>query len=268
MDYCIPCSRTLNGTVTCPECGAYDSELAQTIDCANSAPTVNATVPKARFGQEPGSRPAQPIDRDNSAPAVNTAVPEVHFGQEPGSHEVPDVSWPPDLPQAAPSAGRNRPGRLKRHAGLALVAAAFTLFGGVATASLLPEQTSPRAARIPEHPIPDESRFQAAQSPTPPEPTATHSSRAGRRGTIGDRPSRPRPTASHRESPTVRTPAATTSSPPPVKADPTPRPPSSRPGSTSRTATPSRSPSVRPSGGVSASPTVSASPSTEGGARG
>ena len=21
MDYCIPCSRTLNGTVTCPECG-------------------------------------------------------------------------------------------------------------------------------------------------------------------------------------------------------------------------------------------------------
>jgi hypothetical protein len=58
MDYCIPCSRTLNGAVTCPECGAYDSDMAHLSDRGEGASVaVDYAMPEGRFGGEPGPSP-------------------------------------------------------------------------------------------------------------------------------------------------------------------------------------------------------------------
>lgn len=224
MDYCIPCSRTLNGAVTCPECGAYDPGVAELSDRRGGAPTVEAAMPDVRSGRGPSSS-GWPL---------------------PGS---PTVSQ--DL-----SADRyDRPARLKKYAVRSLAAAAFTLLGGLATASVFPQSTVPRAASIPEQPAPEEPGVRVPDSEASPERVATHPARKGVRDRDGDGIRRPLPTATRTTAPVSR-PPATTSTPPPVKAKPTPRGSSSRrPSSPSQTATPS----ARPSAGSSASPSVSPS---------
>ncbi|GFH34222.1 hypothetical protein SCWH03_04350 [Streptomyces pacificus] len=45
MDYCAPCHRPLNGAVTCPECGAYDSAMAATAAIPAADPPMPGTGP-------------------------------------------------------------------------------------------------------------------------------------------------------------------------------------------------------------------------------
>jgi hypothetical protein len=232
MDYCIPCSRTLNGAVTCPECGAYDPGMAQ------------------------------PSDRRGGAPAVEAAMPEVRSSRGPSSSGSP-LPGSPTASQDLSADRYDRPARLKKYAVRSLAAAAFTLLGGLATASVFPPSTAPRAASIPEQPSPEEPGVRVPDSQASPQRVTTHPARKGVRDRNGDGIRRPLPTATRSTSPVSR-PPATTSAPPPVKAKPTPRVSSGRrPSSPSQTATPSArpsasssaSPSVSPSGSISASST-------------
>lgn len=232
MDYCIPCNRTLNGAVTCPECGAFDSGMTQ------------------------------PSERRDGAPAVDGAMPEVLFNGDPGSSESP-LLGPPTPPQDLPADRYDRPPRLKRYAVQSVVAVAFTILGGVATASVLLQSTAPRAAPPPESSS-VEPEVRVTGSPASPEREPTHPARSGVRDRNSGDDRRPAP-APPRRRPPVSSPSAatTTSAPPPVKEKPTPRPSSSRrPSPPSRTATPSTRPSASPSDGTSPSPTRSGSPST------
>lgn len=233
MDYCIPCSRTLNGAVTCPECGAYDAGMAQL------------------------------SDRRSGAPAVEAAMPEVSLSEGPSFSESPL----PGSPTAAqdPSTDRyDRPARLKKYAVRSLAAAAFTLLGGLATASVFPQSTAPRAASIPEQPSHEEPEVRVPDPQASPERVTTHPARKGVRDRSDDGIRRPVPTATRSTSPASR-PPATTSAPPPVKAKPTPRSSSGRrPSSPSQTATPSARPSASPSLSPSPSPSVSISASPTG----
>ncbi|GAA3135726.1 hypothetical protein GCM10017687_60230 [Streptomyces echinatus] len=234
MDYCIPCNRTLNGAVTCPECGAFDSGMAQ------------------------------PSERRDGAPAVDAAMPEVRFGGEPEFSESP-LPGAPTAPQDLPADPYARPSRLKKYAVQSFAAAAFTIIGGLATASVVHQSTAPRAASVPEPP-PAEAEVRVTGAPAAsasPERLPTHPARKGVRNPSGDGIRTPPPSPPRSESPVSR-PPATTSAPPPAKEDPTPRPSSSsrRPSPPTRTATPSTRPSASPSGSVSASPTSSGSPSS------
>lgn len=224
MDYCIPCSRTLNGAVTCPECGAHDPGMAQVSDRRGGAPTLETVIPEIRSGRGPNS----------------------------------SGSLLPGSPTASrdPSADRyERPVRLKKYAVRSLAAIAFTLLGGLATASVFPQPTAPRAASIPEQPSPDGPGVRVPDSQASPERVSTHPARRGVRDRNGDGIARPLPTAT-RGMALVSRPPATTSAPPPVKAKPTPRASSGRrPSSPSQTATPS----ARPSGSSSVSPSTSPS---------
>lgn len=231
MDFCFPCRRALNGAVTCPECGAYDADMAP------------------------------PSDRSDGAPAVDTAVLEVLFSEGPGSSESPAPPWSPAPSADVPAARRGRPPRLRKYGGRTLAAAAFAMLGGLAAASLLPQHSagSTRAAPSPEQASPDEPHVPVTESPRAsrlPERPATHPARGSVRDRNSGAPRRPRPTATHRETPASRTPAAPTT--PPVKARPTPRPSRGRP---SHSASPTATPSASPTGGVSTSPTSSPAPS-------
>jgi len=233
MDYCIPCSRTLNGTVTCPECGAYDPGVAQL------------------------------SDRRGGAPAAEAAMPEVRSSRGPSSSGSP-LPGSPTASQDLSADRYDRPARLKKYAVRSLAAAAFTLLGGLATASVFPQSTAPRAASIPEQPSPEEPGVRVPDTQASPERVTTHPARKGVRDRNGDGIRRPPPTATRSTSPVSR-PPATTSAPPPVKAKPTARASSGRrPSSPSRTATPSARPSASPSASpsVSASVSISASPTS------
>lgn len=241
MDHCIPCNRVLNGAVTCPECGAYD----------------------------PGMAPLS--DRRDGAPVADAVMPEVHVNGGPSSSASP-LPGPPTASQDLSADRYDRPARLKKYAVRSLAAAAFTLLGGLATASVLPQSTAPRAASIPEQPSPEEPGARVPDAQASSESVTVHPDRKGVRGRNSEVIRRPPPTATRSTSPVSRSPAAT-SAPPPVKAKPTPRASSGRgPSSPSRTATPSTrpsaSPSVSPSRSVSASPTSSGSPSSAGGVGG
>jgi hypothetical protein len=237
MNYCIPCRRPLNGTVTCPECGAYESETA----------------------------PAN--DRSDSAPAADPAALDGLFSEGPGSVEPSGVSSLP-LPTAEEPAARRRcPPRLKKYGGRTLAAATFAMLGSLATALLLPQPSAgtPGAAPSPERASPDEPDVRVTEppraSPSPsPERPATHPAR----GDVRDRDGtgRPRATVTDRESPTPRTPTATSSPPPPVKARPAPGPASGLP--TKPASSPTVTPSATPPSSPSASPTSSALPSITG----
>lgn len=232
MDYCLPCRRVLNGAVTCPECGAYDS----------------ATAP--------------PSDRSGGgAPTVDMMVPEILFSEGPSSFESPEPLRPPASADVPAARGRH-PQRLKKYGGRTLAAAALAMLGGLAAVSLLPEHSAgaPGAAPGPERVSPDEPEPHVTKSPkATPERPATHPAR----GSVRDRSSgttrRPSATATHRES--AASPAPTASTSPPVRARPTPRPSSGRP---SHSASPTPTPSASPSGSVSTSPTGTPAPSTSG----
>ena len=234
MDYCLPCRRALNGAVTCPECGAYDSDMA---------------TPSDHFG---GAR------------AADLAALDALVIEGPRSVESPDVSWSPAPPSDGPAARRRCAPRLKKYGGRTLAAATFAMLGGLAAASLLTQHSagSPMAAPSPEQASSDEPDVSVTESPEasriPQRPT-THPARGSVRDRNSDATRRPRPTATHRESPAARTPAAPTG--PPVKARPTPRPSSDRP---SQSASPTATPSASPTGSASASPTSSTAPSTTG----
>jgi hypothetical protein len=228
MDYCVPCRRALNGTVTCPECGTYDSDMAP------------------------------PSDRSGDAPAVDTAVLEVLFSEGPVSSEAPDIPWSPTPSTDVPEARRRCPPRRRKHRGRTLAAAAVAMLGGLAASSLVLQHSAghPRTA-----PSPERAQVHVTKSPKasrPPERPATHPARSSVRDRNGGATQRPRAPATHREAPVSPTPAASTS-PPPVKAGPTPRPSSGRP---SPSASPTAPPSASPTGSISASPTGSPTPST------
>ncbi|WP_444545426.1 SCO2400 family protein [Streptomyces xantholiticus] len=245
MDYCSPCRRPLNGTVTCPECGAYESDTAP------------------------------PSDRSVAAPEADPAVWDVLFSEEPHSFESPDASWSPTSPADVPEARRRCPSRLKKYGGRTLAAATFAVLGGLAAASLLPQHSAgtPQALPSPERVSPDEPDVEVTESPTNSRSAERPATRPARGGGVRDRSSAgtriPRATETPRESPAPRAPAAT-SPPPPVKARPTPRPSNSRPSqsASSPTATPPASPpaspSASPSASVSASPPSGPTPSTTG----
>lgn len=236
MDYCLPCRRVLNGAVTCPECGAYDSTTAP------------------------------PIDRSGGgAPTVDTVLPEILFSEGPSSFESPEPLRPP-APSADAPAARRHPQRLKKYGGRTLAAAALTMLGGLAAVSLLPEHSAgaPGAAASPERVSPDEPEAHVTKSPkATPERRATHPAR----GSVRDRSSgttrRPSATATHRESAASPAPTATTS--PPVRARPTPRPSHGRPSHSASPTPTTPTPSASPTGSVSTSPTGSPAPSTTGG---
>ncbi|GAA5706806.1 hypothetical protein Save01_07665 [Streptomyces avermitilis] len=230
MDYCLPCSRTLNGAVTCPECGAYDPGMAQLSDRRDAAPAADAVMPEVRFSGGPSS---------SASPLAGSPTPG------------------PDLP----ADGYDRPSRLKKYAVRSFAAAAFTILGGLTTASVLSQPTAPRAASIPDQSSPEELGVRGTDAPASSERVTTHPGRKGVRDRNVDGSRRPLPTATRSESPVSRPPAATTVAPPPVKAKPPSRTSSGRPSSPSQTATPSASPSASPSGSISASPTSSGSPS-------
>ncbi len=236
MDYCIPCNRTLNGAVTCPECGAYD------------------------FGM------AQPSERRDGAPAVDAAMPDVRLDGAPDSSE-PAFPGPPTPSRDLPEDRYDHPSRLRKYAVRSLAAAAFTLLGGLATASVLFPSTAERAASPPD-PSLTEPEIRVTDAPVPPDSPAsperepTHPARKGVRDRNAGGSRRPVPAPPRSTSPVSRPPTATTSAPAPVKETPTPRPSRSRrPSPPPRTAPPSPRPSASPSGSVSASPTRSGSPS-------
>jgi hypothetical protein len=221
MDYCLPCRRPLNGTVTCPECGAYESDAAP------------------------------PGDRSGGAPAAGTAVWDVLLSEGSGPSESPDVAWSPASSADAPAARRRPPPQLKKYGVRALVAATFAVLGGLAGASLLPQHSidPPQALPTPDQASPDEPDADVTASPTASRSPERPATRPGRGGAVRDRSSAgtrsPRATPTPRESPAPQAPA-TTSSPPSATAGPTPRPPDGRPSqsASSPTATPSASPSV------------------------
>lgn len=234
MDYCLPCRRALNGAVTCPECGAYDSDMAT------------------------------PSDGSGGARASDLAALDALVIEGPGSFGSPDVSWSPAPSADAPSARRRSAPRLKKYGGRTLAAATFAMLGGLAAASLLSPDSAgaPLAAPSPEQASSDEPDVPVTESPGAtriPERPATHPARGSARDRNSDATRRPRPTATDRESPAARTPAAPTG--PPVKARPTPRPSSGRP---SQSVSPTAPPSASPTGSPSTSPTSSAAPSTTG----
>ncbi len=243
MDYCSPCSRTLNGAVTCPECGAYDPGVAQPSDRSDGAPAVETTLPGPYL-----------IDGSNS----------------PGSPPPGSPTVSKDLP-----ADRyDRQALLKKYAFRSLAAAAFTLLGGLGTATVFSQSTAPRAASIPDQPSTDEPGVRVPDEKASPERASTHPARKGVRDSRGDDVRRPLP-ATRGTVPTSRPSArATAPASSQAKATPSPRASSSsrRPSSPPRTAAPSTrpstSPSASPSGSTSTSPTSSGSPSSTGEAGG
>ncbi|MGA5041973.1 hypothetical protein ACPCA8_33770 [Streptomyces capoamus] len=230
MDYCIPCNRTLNGAVTCPECGAYDSGMAQ------------------------------PGERGDGAPAVGAPIPDARPTGAPDGAALPGPSIAArDLPEH----GYGRPSRLRKYAVRSLAAAAFTILGGLATASVLPQSAAPRAASPPEPSFTEpEPEVRVTGSPASPEREPTRPARRGVRDRSGDGGRQSAPAPPRGTPPVSRSSTPTTSAPPPVEEKPTPRPTRSRrPSPPPRTATPSSRPSASPSVSVSASPTRSGSPS-------
>ncbi|MGW7367505.1 SCO2400 family protein [Streptomyces sp. NPDC054841] len=241
MDYCIPCRRTLNGAVTCPECGAYDHGMAPLSDGGGDAPAVDTAAMEVLFDQGPDS--AKP----RRGPSLVTP-------------QVPAT----DLPEAR----RHGPPRWKRYGVRTLAAATFAVLGGLATASLVPQHSAglPQAAPSPEPASPDEPQGHDTSRPPnasrSPDRPATHPGRGAARKRNDGVTRRPDATPTDRESPAPQASAAPVSSPP-VKAVPTPSPSSGRPSQPPLPpTTPTPSPST--SAGASASPTGSPAPVTTG----
>lgn len=234
MDYCHPCRRALNGAVTCPECGAYDSDMPP------------------------------PSHRTGDTPAVDTAQLEVLFSEGSGSFEPSAPPWSAVPSADVPAARRRCPPRLMKYGGRTLAAATVAVLGGLAATTLLPQHSAgaPRAVTSPDQASPDEPHVPVSESPRAsrsPERPTTHPGRGSGRNRSSGEASRPRATPTPRESPASPTPAAPTS--PPAKAESTPRPSSGRP---SAPASPTPPPSGSPTGSVSPSPTSSPAPSTTG----
>ncbi|TLQ46131.1 SCO2400 family protein [Streptomyces marianii] len=260
MDYCVPCHRTLNGAVTCPECGAYDPAMADADGVPPSATPMAETCP----GEEtaPGGPPA-------AAPAPAHAAPPA----------TADTATPPGLTATTPlatasdrraethvaDAHRPRPRRWRTYGGRTLAAAAFAVLGGLGTSSLLANGSTdlPRAAPSPELPSPDGSREPGTAGPTAsaaPERPATHPARGAARESNGAAPSRPRTTPATPEPPAVPTPEpAPDTASPPVTAGPSARPSTGGPAPSPSPTAPT---SPSPSGSTGASPTGSPTPGT------
>lgn len=265
MDYCVPCRRTLNGTVTCPECGAYDSGVQPPSDWTTEVPAVGTAAMEFLLdeGTGPVEPPGVPVAQ---ARAATGAVPEPRAASE----AVPEpraatVAVPESRAAAVPQIQRHRPPRWKKYGGRTLAAATFAILGGLATASLLPDHSAgaPQAAPSPEQASPDEPQGQAAEPPKAsrsPEREATRPAR----GTARDRNKgvtrRPRATPTLPEPPASKAPT-TDPAPPPAKATPTPSPSSGRPSQSPPVTT---TPPPSPTGSVGASPTGSPAPSTPG----
>lgn len=255
MDYCVPCRRTLNGAVTCPECGAYDSAMAPTggipVAATGGIPVAATDVPEIRPEEETATGGASDV-----APApADTATP-------PGP-----LATAPAVAAAAVAAPvrHPRPRRWRTYGGRTLAAAAFAVLGGLGTSSLLADGSAglPQAAPSPELPSSDGPREHGTAGPTAsaaPERPATHPARGAARERNGGAPGRPRVTPPSARPPAARTPAPVPdSAPPPVTDGPSARPSTGRP-------VPSPSPtaptSPSPGGSTGASPTGSPSPST------
>lgn len=263
MDYCVPCRRPLNGTVTCPECGAYDYGMALPGESGDGAPVDDTAAMEVLFGAGP-----DPVD--TSSPS--SAIPA------PRKRAAETATASASTPPAEGSEARRRHGapRWKKYGAQTLAAAAFTVLGGLAVGAVLPESVAgPQSADVPDAtPGPEQASSEAPQgraaappqASRPPERAATHPAR----GTGRDRDSEvirpPRATDTQPESPTPPAPPAVTA-PPSAKPTPAPRPPSGRPSpSPTPTAppTPAPTPTPSPSGTTSTPPTADPTPSPAG----
>ncbi|WP_439333931.1 SCO2400 family protein, partial [Streptomyces chryseus] len=225
MDYCIPCRRPLNGTVTCPECGAYDSDVQPPSGRTAEAPAVDTAAMEVLLSEEPGPVEPPGLPRHAAppaavsaaqAPSATVAVPELR---------VATIAVPQPRSGAVHQVQRHRPPRWKKYGGRTLAAATFAILGGLATTSLQPDHSSgaPQATPSPEQAAPDEPQRQATKPPKvsrSPERPATRPAR----GTTRDRNKavtrRPRTTPSPPEPSASKTPT-TNPAPPPAKATPT-----------------------------------------------
>ncbi|NUL14854.1 SCO2400 family protein, partial [Streptomyces lunaelactis] len=182
MDYCVPCRRTLNGAVTCPECGAYDNGMAPLGDWGGGAAEVDTAAMEVSEG------------RDSAEPR---GVPSSLTPSVPGASVTADV--PEDRRHGSP--------RWKKHGVRTLAAATFAVLGGLASASLLPHHSAglTQAAPNPKLASPDEPQGHDASKPptaTPtPERPATHPGRGTARNRNGGVTRRPDATPTQRESP-------------------------------------------------------------------
>ncbi|WP_436844407.1 SCO2400 family protein [Streptomyces wuyuanensis] len=266
MDYCVPCHRTLNGAVTCPECGAYDSAMAPTGEIPVAA---TGGIPVAPTGgipvaatDMPGIRTEEPTAPEGPPADIATVPAPAGTATPPGP-----AATAPALAAAAVTAParRPRPRRWRTYGGRTLAAAAFAVLGGLGTSSLLADGSAglPQAAPSPDLPSSDGPREHGTARPTAsaaPERPAGHPARGAARERDGGAPGLPRATPSSARPPAARTPAPVPdSAPPAVSAGPSARPSTGRP-------VPSPSPtaptSPSPGGSTGASPTGSPSPST------
>lgn len=78
MDYCVPCRRTLNGAVTCPECGAYDNGMAPLGDWGGGAAEVDTAAMEVSEGRDSAEPRGVPSSLTPSVPgaSVTADVPE------------------------------------------------------------------------------------------------------------------------------------------------------------------------------------------------
>ncbi|MDQ1006094.1 hypothetical protein QFZ82_000579 [Streptomyces sp. V4I23] len=261
MDYCVPCRRPLNDTVTCPECGAYDYGMTLPGASGDGAPAVDTAAMEALFSAGP-----DPVETPSPSPSIPT----------PRKRPAEDATASAPTPSAEGPEARRRHGapRWKKYGVRTLAAAAFTVLGGFAAGAVLPEPTAgPQSADLPDAPPGPEQASEAPQgraaapprASRPPERAATRPARGAGRDRDSEVIRPPRATATQPESPTPPA-APTVTASPSAKPTPAPRPPSGRP-SPSPTPTapsppaPAPTPSPSPSGSTGTPPTAGPTPS-------
>ncbi|WP_420710976.1 SCO2400 family protein [Streptomyces sp. NRRL S-118] len=249
MNYCVPCRRPLNNTVTCPECGAYDDDMALPGGSGDGAPAVDTAAMEALFSVGPD--PVEP-------PAPSPAIPAP---RKRAAETAPAPASPTEVPE-----GRRRHGapRWKKYGARTLAAAAFTMLGGIAAGTVLPDPTAkPQSADLPDVPPgPEQSPTEPPQghatapprASSPPERAVTHPARGSSRDRADEVIRPPRATVTHPPSHSPTAPPATTT-PPSATPTPAPHPSSGRPS-------PSPTPTAPSTPPPTATPTPSPSSST------
>ncbi|MBL1099612.1 SCO2400 family protein [Streptomyces coffeae] len=240
MDYCASCRRTLNGVVTCPECGAYD-------------PLAGPADPKALSSQAIAEQ-VFGADRRAEASASDAVAP---LTAQLGAVTLTE----PDRSRRRRTPGGNR--RRRR----AVAVAALAVVGGLAAGSLLLTQRS----QSPSHAVAErasEPPLKPGADPSESTPGNAASS-ATREPDRASRQSRPTFTAPPRTAAPPR-PSPSTSEPEPEKTSASPsatrkppkETPSRRPSHTPKPPKPSSTSRPGPTASGTATPTPSGSASS------
>ncbi|MEU8827307.1 hypothetical protein [Streptomyces sp. NPDC048636] len=236
MDYCASCRRTLNGVVTCPECGAYD-------------PLAGPADPKALSTRAIAQQVFGPERREDTAEAVAPLTAQL----------------------GAVTLTQPSPVRRSKRRRRAVAVAALAVVGGLAAGSLLltqrsegPSHTvSERDGKTPGEPEADTSESTPGTAVSPASRAPDRASRQGRPTFTAPPPT----TTPPRPSPGASEPAAEESGAPPSATrtrKPPKETPTRRPSHTPRPPKPSSSgrPGPIPSGTATPSPSGSGSPSS------